>query len=73
MIDTTVIIKTIVRKTLKDAVKSAKREGFKTIVISDGVNTHSCGANQYVKLGKKWGMYGGMAANVGAALAPTGS
>jgi len=71
MVDTTVIIKTIGRKTLKDAVKSAKREGFKTIVISDGVNTHDCGAHQYIKLGKKWGMYGGMAANVGAAIAPT--
>jgi hypothetical protein len=71
MLDTTVIIKTIGRKTLKAAVKSARREGFKTIVISDGVNTHGCGAHQYVKLGRKWGMYGGMAANVGAAIAPT--
>ena len=34
MTDTTVVIKTIGRKTLKAAISSAKREGFKTIVIS---------------------------------------
>ena len=71
MRDTTVIIKTIGRKTLKAAIASAKREGFKTIVISDGVNTSSQGANKFVKLGRQWGYYGGMAANVGAALATT--
>ena len=70
MADTTVIIKTIGRKSLKAAIASAKREGFKPIVVSDGVNCHSHGA-QFVKLGRKWGMYGGMAANVGAALAET--
>ena len=70
MSDTTVIIKTIGRKTLKNAIASAKREGFKPIVISDGVKCHVSGA-QNVTLGKRWGYYGGMAANVGAALAPT--
>ena len=70
MSDTTVIIKTIGRPSLKAAVHSAKREGFKPIVISDGVNCHNFGA-KFIKLGKKWGMYGGMAANVGAAIAPT--
>lgn len=70
MADTTVIIKTIGRKTLKAAIASAKREGFNPIVVSDGVNCHAHGA-QFVKLGRKWGMYGGMAANVGAALAET--
>jgi glycosyltransferase involved in cell wall biosynthesis len=71
MTDTTVVIKTIGRKTLKAAISSAKREGFKTIVISDGVNTIAQGANKYIKLGKQWGYYGGMAANVGAAIAET--
>jgi hypothetical protein len=70
MSDTTVIIKTIGRKSLKAAVESAKREGFKPIVISDGVNCHNFGA-KFVKLGRQWGWYGGMAANVGAALAET--
>jgi len=71
MSNTTVVIKTIGRKTLKAAIASAKREGFKTIVVSDGVNTSAPGANKFVKLGKKWGYYGGMCANVGAALAET--
>lgn len=71
MTDTTVIIKTIGRKSLKAAIASAKREGFKTIVISDGIKTSAPGANQFVRLGKKWGYYGGMCANVGAALAET--
>ena len=71
MNNTTVVIKTIGRKTLKAAVDSAKREGFKVIVVSDGVKCHQAGANQFVKLGKKWGYYGGMATNVGAALAST--
>ena len=71
MSNTTVVIKTIGRKTLKAAIASAKREGFKTIVVSDGVNTSAPGANKFVKLGKRWGYYGGMCANVGAALAET--
>jgi hypothetical protein len=71
MSDTTVVIKTIGRRSLKAAISSSKREGFKTLVISDGVNTSAPGANKFVKLGKKWGFYGGMAANVGAALAET--
>lgn len=70
MTDTTVIIKTIGRPTLKAAIASAKREGFKPLVISDGVNCHSHGA-KFIQLGRKWGMYGGMAANVGAAMATT--
>ena len=70
MSDTTVIIKTIGRKTLSQAIASAKREGFKPLVISDGVNCHVKGAT-HIKLGKRWGYYGGMAANVGAAMAET--
>jgi len=67
---TTVIIKTIGRPSLKAAIASAKREGYKPIVVSDGVNCHSHG-EKFVKLGKQWGFYGGMAANVGAAIAST--
>ena len=68
--ETTVIIKTIGRPTLKHAIKSAKREGFKVIVVSDGAKVSAQGA-QLVRLGKKWGYYGGMCTNVGAAMAPT--
>lgn len=70
MSDTTVIIKTIGRPTLKNAIKSAKREGFKVIVVSDGAKVSAQGA-QLVRLGKKWGYYGGMCTNVGAAMATT--
>ena len=71
MTETTVIIKTIGRKTLKNAIASARSEGFLPIVISDGVNTAAQGAGGFIKLGKKWGMYGGMCANVAAAIATT--
>jgi len=70
MSNTTVIIKTIGRDSLKAAVHSAKREGFKPIIISDGYPCKSFGC-RVVQLGKNWGFYGGMAANVGAALAET--
>ena len=70
---TTVVIKTFGRKTLKNAVESSRREGFTTLVISDGadINIEELGDIEYVQLGKKWGYYGGMAANVGAALVKT--
>tara|TARA_R110000824_G_scaffold101243_2_gene240528 strand:- start:2365 stop:3024 length:660 start_codon:yes stop_codon:yes gene_type:complete len=82
MSETTVIIKTIGRKSVQAAIESAKREGFTTHVVSDGIwfpPDHSDlasrstikGADSYTKLGKRWGYYGGMAANVGAALAET--
>ena len=71
MTDTTVVIKTLGRPTLKAAMRSAKREGFKTIVVSDGARVSAQGAYKYIRLGKQWGYYGGMAANVGAAVAET--
>ena len=78
MSDTTVIIKTIGRKSVREAIESAKREGFTTHVISDGVwfppdqsEGTIAGADSYTKLGRRWGYYGGMADNVGAALAET--
>jgi len=69
--ETTVLIKTLGRHTLRNAIASAKREKFKVIVVSDGCRTSSMGANKFVKLGRKWGYYGGMATNVGAAMAET--
>jgi glycosyltransferase involved in cell wall biosynthesis len=69
--DSTVIIKTVGRPSLKAAIRSAKKEGFKVIVVSDGVKVSAQGATRLVKLGKQWGYYGGMAANVGAAMAET--
>jgi type 1 fimbria pilin len=69
--DTTVIIKTIGRKTLNYAINSAKLEGFDVIVVADGCEIPPGGDHQVVTLGRKWGYYGGMAANVGAALAKT--
>jgi len=71
MSDTTVIIKTIGRSTLKAAIRSARTEGFKVIVVSDGAEVGVQEGIQLVRLGKQWGYYGGMAANVGAALADT--
>jgi len=68
---TTVVIKTIGRPSLKAAVRSAKREGFRVVVVSDGVKVPSYGADQVVRLGRNWGFYGGMAANVGAAMVST--
>jgi hypothetical protein len=69
--DTTVIVKTIGRPSLKAAVKSARREGFKVIVVSDGQKVSAQGASRIVKLGRQWGFYGGMCTNVGAAVAET--
>lgn len=71
MSDTTVVIKTIGRDTLRDAVASAKREGFTTLVIADGVDVEDVGATRAIKLGRPFGYYGGMCANVGAALVET--
>tara|TARA_R110000824_G_scaffold128983_3_gene290150 strand:- start:20320 stop:20946 length:627 start_codon:yes stop_codon:yes gene_type:complete len=71
MSNTTVIIKTIGRPTLKAAIRSARREGFKVIVVSDGPKVSAQGATKLVRLGRSWGYYGGMAANVGAAMAET--
>lgn len=73
MTETTVVIKTIGRPTLKNAVNSALKEGFEPIIISDGVDIspeHLQGC-KVIHLGKNWGYYGGMATNVGAAVTPT--
>ena len=76
MTDTTVIIKTIGRDTIHAAFESAQREGFEVLVINDGCDMPLSWAKhgprcKMVKLGRQWGYYGGMAANVGAALAQT--
>ena len=74
MSETTVIVKTIGRDTVNNAIKSAQAEGFPVLVVSDGADVPpdpSWRGVEYVRLGRKWGYYGGMAANVGAALAKT--
>ena len=71
MSDTTVIIKTIGRKSVDDAIASATREGFEALVVNDGCEMPEPKGCRYIRLGRKWGYYGGMAANVGAALAET--
>ena len=73
MLETTVVIKTIGRPTLENAIRSAKREGFKPLVVSDGVEIpkkRSLGCKR-VTLGRRWGFYGGMVANVAAAMIST--
>jgi hypothetical protein len=71
-----VVIKTIGRDTLKNAVLSAHREGFETIVVSDGPRKNNwedlMKEKIYPKelfiLPKKCGEYGAVAANVGVAF-----
>lgn len=65
---TTLVIKTIGRPTLHNAIFSAKREGFEPLIISDGVELSNI---RHSKLGKRWGFYGGMVTNFAAALAET--
>ena len=55
---TTVVIKTIGRPSLKAAVRSARDEGFRPIVVSDGAKVSAQGASRVVRLGKQWGYYG---------------
>lgn len=63
-----VLIKTIGRPTLQNAINSAIREGFNNIVVvSDGFEVNVSNAI-YVKLPKQWGNYGSVAANVGVAF-----
>jgi len=73
MLETTCVIKTLGRPTLENAIRSAKREKLKPLIISDGapLSKKRCLGCNHVVLGKKWGFYGGMAANVAAALAKT--
>lgn len=69
----TVVIPTIGRRTLENAVHSAVREGMDVIVVCDGplrVPEFPDGV-KVVSLGKKFGCYGAMAYNAGAYLAKT--
>ena len=71
---TTIIIRSIGRPTLQNAIDSAHREGFNSLVVVDGPGRPAVqlpNGSGLVNLGRKWGFYGGMAANVGAALART--
>ena len=73
MLETTCVIKTLGRPTLENAIRSAKREKLKPLIISDGVplSKKRCLGCKHVVLGRNWGFYGGMAANVAAALVKT--
>jgi glycosyltransferase involved in cell wall biosynthesis len=78
MSPTTVIIKTIGRDTLKNSIESALGEGLPVIVVFDGPSDQEDKLPSYdeqdvrfVTLGRRWGSFGNMAANVGAALATT--
>ena len=63
-----VLIKTINRETLQNAIDSAKRESFsEIIVVADGCNVDVHGA-KVVELPKRWGAYGSVAGNVGLAF-----
>jgi len=73
MLETTVVVKTIGRSTLEAAIRSAKREGFKPLIVSDGIEIpkkRALGCKR-ITLGKRWGFYGGMVANVAAAMIST--
>src|SRR5690349_6808903 len=75
--NTTVIIRSINRPTLINAVESSLREGFKVLVIGDGIYpqiNEPDAMHSKVKIyctGKKYGHYGYMALNLGALLAET--
>ena len=78
MSPTTVIIKTIGRDTLRNSIDSALSEGFPVIVVFDGPSDQREKLPSYEgqdvtihTLGRRWGKYGNMAANVGAAMAKT--
>jgi len=75
---TTVIIKTIGRDTLRNSIDSAVAEGLPVIVVFDGPSDQKDKLPSYEghdvtfhTLGRRWGKYGNMAANVGAAMAKT--
>ena len=60
-----VLIKTIGRSSLQDAINSAIREDFtEIIVVADGCSVNVKGA-KIIELPKRWGFYGAVAANVG--------
>ena len=63
-----VLIKTIGRHTIQNAIDSAHREGFNdVIVVSDGKHNVKVENATFIELPKQWGFYGSVAANVGIA------
>lgn len=71
---TTAIIRTIGRPTLGSSIRSCLKEKMDVIVLFDGVpvfNPIKSVHVQYVQLGRKWGHYGHIGINVGAALSKT--
>jgi glycosyltransferase involved in cell wall biosynthesis len=76
MIETTVIIATIGRETLSNAIESALNEDFKVIVVGDGIEINDKVKNAFPevifsKTGKKYGSYGWIASNVASFMANT--
>jgi len=75
---TTVLIRTIARPSVADAVESALAEKLPVLVVSDGKDLRGTRLDRcdptrvsVVTLGRSFGWYGSMAINVGAALART--
>ena len=71
---TTAIIRTIGRNTLGNSIISCIKEKMDVIVLFDGVPIFTPVKSvhvQYVQLGRKWGHYGHIGINVGAALSKT--
>ena len=77
MIETTVIIATIGRETLPYTIKSAVREGFKVIVVGDGIDIPQNVQDKFpvgvtfTRTGRNYGHYGAIAHNLAALLATT--
>lgn len=76
MIETTVIIATIGRQTLSNAIESALNEDFKVIVVGDGIEIDDQVKQNFPevtfsKTGKKYGNYGWIASNLASFLATT--
>jgi hypothetical protein len=78
----TVVIKTIGRDSIGAAVDSALREQFKVLIVCDGADASRkisgtmapyAGREgiQIITLGRRWGFYGSVAANVGAYISNT--
>jgi hypothetical protein len=72
-IKSTVVIPTIGRPTLLDAVNSALREGLSVIVVGDGpVEKPDLPESvYYIEMGKRFGVFGSSSYNLGAYLAKT--
>lgn len=76
IIETTVIIATIGRETLPWSIDSAVNEGFKVIVVGDGIQVSQDVQSKFpdvvfASTGRKYGNYGAIAHNLASYLATT--